>query len=63
MAKEICDQILKDMTMDFTKMINTKINILCTEITANLDILKHDLQHDLNSQITEVLKTIQILNQ
>jgi len=63
MAKEIQDQILKDMTENFTKMINTKINVLHSEITANLDTLKHDLQHDLNSQFTKVPKTIQILNQ
>ncbi len=62
-GKKIHDQILKDMTTDFTKMINTEINVLHTEIAANLGILKHDLQHDLNSQITKVLKTIQILNQ
>jgi len=63
MAQEIHNQILKDMKEDFTKMINAKINVLCGELTTNLDNLKTNLQKDLNSQITEVLKTIQILNQ
>jgi len=63
MAQEICNQILKDMKEDFTKMINAKINVLCGELTMNLDNLKTNLQKDLNSQITKVLKTIQILNQ
>jgi len=63
MAQEIGNQILKDMKEDFTKMLNTEINILHSKLTTNLDNLKTDLQQDLNSQITKVLKTIQILNQ
>jgi len=63
MAQEIQNQILKDMKEDFTKMLNTEINILHSKLTTNLDNLKTDLQQDLNSQISEVLKTIQILNQ
>jgi len=51
------------MTDDVTKLINTKIKHLCSKITNNLGSLKTDLQQDLNSQLTKVLKTIQILNQ
>jgi len=62
-AQEIRDQIIKDMTNDVTKLINTEIKNLRNELTSNLTSLKTDLQQDLNSQITEVLKTIQTLNQ
>jgi len=63
MAQEICDQIIKDMTNDVTKLINTKIKHLRNKITSNLDTLRTNLQKDLNAQITKVLKTTQILNQ
>jgi len=51
------------MTDDVTKLINTEIKTLQSELTSNLNSLKPNLQQDLTSQITEVLKTIQILNQ
>jgi len=51
------------MTDEITKLINTEIKNLWSELTSNLTSLKTNLQQDLTSQITEVLKTIQILNQ
>jgi len=63
MAQDIQNQILQDMKEDFTKMVNAGINVLREELTTNLDNLKTELHKDLDSKITTVLKTIQILNQ
>jgi len=62
-AKEICDQILSDMKLDIHKLVTTKINIICTEMTTQLSSLKTTVQQDTASQIAKVLQTIQALNQ
>jgi len=63
MPKEIWEQIMADMKMDLTKLLNTKMTSVKTKFTNTMTNFQTTICKELHDQIAEVLQTIQVLNQ
>jgi len=63
MPKEIWEQIMADMEKDLTKLITTEMTNVRTKFTSTITNFQTTIHQELHDQITEVLKTIQVLNQ
>jgi len=62
-AKALRDQIVADIRDDLKKTLTKEVTKLHNEITGTITELSKNLKEDFNAQITEVIMTIQALNQ
>jgi len=62
-AKTLHEQIMTDMKTNLQKVVSKEITKLQTEPSTQITHLSTTLTKDFNSQITEVLQTINALNQ
>jgi len=62
-AKDLREKIMADMQNDLTKMISKEMTTIRTELKDQITDLSNSLKKEMNTQIADVLLTIDALNQ